>query len=855
MKNTYLTIILFLSSIILFSGLVSATTYNYYTQTNAPPMNLNASSIDYATIGYDADYGNYYGFEKYNSSIQGGVIKLYNISTVLGVSTLLERKSYFVNNIGGLNLYKQDVQDISVDTKTGTLYVLTGQSDSVGVLFLRELNGSNISQVIREITLSYNNAFMTAFNYSLSINTNYNPSIIITKTNSTIHTAYFLNGTTDQNGNINSSLALVQSLDLNGLVYAGINPTYLKFHKDSAYAGSYYELMNEEGDRITDIHSVYLLAKNDLTLSGLRVPTIDDVSNTNDRQIFITPDGGVTLQMFRKISGFRYLVNVAHTNFTPLSNGTSSCFSGYGCFNTTAYCLDTPHYFCNNTVFNIQISHTTGLPFVGGQCQEAYASYCDLSCTNQLIDGVMTGVCGQSGNCTNTCNIQGHPQCTNTNTYATCDFYGGSTCLSLGNFIGCQTGYGCIDGTCLYGLSNVTLASRYLFYVSPQTYNTNVTNAGTSNYYVVNHVDNIYNKIAYYTDLPQATQGFFVSTTAPASYTARNCEYTQTQIYDNTTILMTNDTITEAFNGFNAGYINITVTPVTDGLANNVTAILFIGKDASNKILFRNYLVRDYNTNICLYQATSVNNMSSTYFCDSTVTGDIRKINMVIAEYSENGGRIRISTETNIVMLDGTIKTFDTGWVNAEDTSALSTFRVTMTGTNTTNNATIQYNGMNVWNGQDNTLNWEATTPNIYQQTCYYLTSGCRTVRTYLSDGTLSFFNYKDWNLCISNDKGQAIQNGNVTDNMNPMTKILVALGVSVGIFIVIFILGFIASERTENHNLLTIFSFFGMFCTIGFLIYFAIKEWLPAWILIVMFLMCASVITLLIRSMVTGNS
>jgi hypothetical protein len=87
------------------------------------------------------------------------------------------------------------------------------------------------------------------------------------------------------------------------------------------------------------------------------------------------------------------------------------------------------------------------------------------------------------------------------------------------------------------------------------------------------------------------------------------------------------------------------------------------------------------------------------------------------------------------------------------------------------------------------------------------------------------------------------------------MTRILISLGVSVGIFIIIMIIGFIVVGRTGNQLHLQIFSFAGLVFSIGFLIYFAVLGWLPAWILILMMLVSAGIIVLIVRSMVTGGN
>jgi hypothetical protein len=579
---------------------------------------------------------------------------------------------------------------------------------------------------------------------------------------------------------------------------------------------------------------------------------------TNSPQIFYK-NGYLYTELYDSVSQNYDLFKSVEVNniiCSGLNTTGLSCFVNSSnqceCYSNTAYCQQGGNtgYFCNNPYYYQYTDIYTNLVTVEGECDINDAVFCTNGCNNTIgtnIYGVKYtyGVCSNSTTCMSTCTINGYAQCTNSNTYAVCGHYpSDNVCLTLGAFTGCGTGYICQDGGCIFRNTTPTTINNPTFSVIPVTTPTCIVVNGNQlcNTFTADYTKNTLNVLKVFGGAV-ATPSFTISTNSNPFYIALNCNYLETKIYSNNTINTNASSTTDTFNNFQSGYT------ITNLLPYDYSTLLIEGLDASNKYHYRYFLVRDYNTNICLYKANSTNNMSNTYWCDSTITGDIQNIELSIASIPQSGGEIIYSSQTIITKSDGSKVKHITNEERTEDITVTNLYKQRMTS-----NSSFNYKGLNVYNGQDYNLNWV----NIAGQkpSCVQGNATCQTYRFYGSDSVYhNLFNYQDWKVCVNAQIGGigAVTGGGTNNSpfgirLSDLAKLLLGIGIPLIVFAGCSVLGFMGGMPQIG---LLLGSIFG----IGALIGMVAVGWLEVWILIVMAMVTGVGAVLMYRIFMNGGS
>jgi hypothetical protein len=577
--------------------------------------------------------------------------------------------------------------------------------------------------------------------------------------------------------------------------------------------------------------------------------TNNRASGNNEEYVF-SMDRGTS---FTTCTGAQY------TGLSCMVNLSNQC----ECYSSTAYCLTgvDQGYFCGQPTYYLNGANVFG----GGHCLDInYASWCSNGCNNTKASNVFginytVGVCSNSTMCTSDCSIKGQVSCTNTNTYATCDFYGGSACLSLGAFTGCPLTNGCVNGLCVPMNITPTEINRPLFSVVPDVVKTLAkNNLGINRNATVtpDYANNIlYIKLTGSTVYLSASEFAISTALQPFSY-ALNTDYLESNVYSNTTSAFTNVS-TELVGGFTSGFVEMNVLPYANGLDVNKSSILIIGYDNVNRVHFRLDLERNFNNNICLYKANTTQNDSQTYWCKS-VTGNLKDITVRIQEIQQSGGSIVYAVETTIIPLSGVSTIVDTNLIATENSSASSLYQVTSTS--------IEGAGFNRYNfravnGQDYNLSWKNyNTGQIVES--IFQTLGCRTLRFYGSDfilyGTpnpsfVNVFNTHDWKVCTSGVPAgvgvipNAPNDPFGLDALSPIAKLLLGILIPLVVFAGCSVLGFMGGMPQIGLLLGAIFG-------IGGLIGMVALGWLDVWVLVLMIMVTGVASVLLYRVFLNGG-
>ena len=595
--------------------------------------------------------------------------------------------------------------------------------------------------------------------------------------------------------------------------------------------------LNNVGD-ITDI-TVY----NETMFNNIGY---DSYSLVNPARLFIRQNY-LYLQLYDSLGGTYDLFKF--NSGTQLTSCTGLNYTGLTCYNVSNTCLcydENSVCFPNNEIYqginsSNYVCNTTIVDSYGNLYCGENLTYCAGGCTNtptQNIFGTQytTGTCVlNDSSCTNDCVVEGYTYSDTATSYKQCGFYDADVCLDWSNSIPCGDGYYSNNGFCYaFNTSGFTYYTQQIFKVQA-----NITGAFTYSL-TTNPPESTYK-----TGNAYQIVGFDYIFTPTSVYINKNCDYTETNILQNNNLIYVNTTQDYTVNGYTNG-----ISTIKFIIPNNGT-IRISGLDTLDRELYVYNVTYNQTTGFCLYNNVSL------LGCQLIDYSYMKNLELDVQSIRPNTNQL-FSAKLVINLLAGGSQEIYRGFANPLTIPASNYGKIRITTTN------ANVTSVNVINGEQYLNAWKNTTWTqlksggiiIYQHSCIYSKVGCYTVRSYLQqDLREGLWDYQDWKVCINSLSGASIGDTTIEGKLSPMTKLVLALAIPVGIFLLLFILGWILAQKTGNDNMTSIFSFAGLFFSIGFLVYFSIKGWLPAWIIIVMFLASAFIIVMLVRGMFAGRN
>lgn len=477
------------------------------------------------------------------------------------------------------------------------------------------------------------------------------------------------------------------------------------------------------------------------------------------------------------LSGFTDVKTIAVSDFT------------YSSIPNISICIDYNTY-CSNAIYD----YANSIYICAGY---QYVSHCSESCKN--ISGVPT--C--SNDCiidANSCNIPGAKKCTTSTSVGTCQDTNSDGCLEYSSGEQCGIGYYCKPSGDYFALcSDVTtfgLGNNTGFSIIPDYLNT---------LYTAYTLDASSRTLKAQTNNAVHTQRFYTQALA-STYTARTCDYRETDLYSSPINAINNETIFSFNPTAQTSYIsmkflptdnNVTHIRVNDMLSTSMTEILFLRNTTAKSV--RVYLLNGTN----IYTDYSQNSYD-----------DLTNIEMTL-RYDFISG-----TYTNTIIFDR---------VNDNKINTLPQFYAgTSIASIMINSTSVQSNGIIIKS---------YTTPNGFSQTlpdydgflpCLFDKSGSYLVRTYNNlNSQPDYTNYQDYRinveLALVDDVGTPIAEPGMTQKEKRMLwSFIITFGIAIIISLTIFIAGMSSGANTGGISFLAF-----LFSVLAGMLFFGVIGWM----------------------------
>jgi hypothetical protein len=596
-------------------------------------------------------------------------------------------------------------------------------------------------------------------------------------------------------------------------------------------------------------YSIWYLIGTTMTSSELKFPCYGEYADMYKQNIYaaldISPTYILTNQSYIYMIGNQDLTLLYTFNATRLLYSTNDGVTWNNQYNVTsnitAIGMSPQSAPTNTTPIPICIDNhticTTPLNINGDwYCPiENNTQYCSISCTNQNISNILTGIC-DNGLCSNECNIIGYQDCSSITSFQICGNYDTDNCLEYSGDFGCLPGNLCRNGYCISNTGN-NLTNNTLFTITPYAISNNNT---------IYKLDISSRKLNIDTKNLVHVQEFSTNTNAAISYTSRTCNYQETLLYQEITNADLNATHTFIFSPIaQSSLVKINLKPL-----NNNTAVINIKDSLGVNLGNTLYILRNSTEkSICIYSPNASDELYCSYSSNSY--DDLNSVNVTY------NFEFQSHTYTITILIDRVQSesfSFQPQQFSSGDISQVRTFAY---GQNYTlyNIDIISYTQPNPFSS--------TLLSNYDYLPCTYSKTGCNIVRTYNNaNGISDFTNYYDYTICMnslnninpsqgtSNENAQSFMNGlfGLSNDSPQSTKVWV--GTLIIIVVFLFTLFGIWS-MTGSGELATLLGC--IFAAVLFII-FAILGFYPAWIVVIIFIIVAAIIGIFVRKMIIGD-
>lgn len=499
------------------------------------------------------------------------------------------------------------------------------------------------------------------------------------------------------------------------------------------------------------------------------------------------------------------------------------------CYNQTGVCfpnneiypgVNSSNYICGN----VSILGNDLYCYTGTGLIDDALTYCAGGCLNTQYTNIYgvsytSGICYQNATgCSNDCTIEGYTYSDTSLSYKTCGFYDSDVCLDWSNSIPCSDGEYSLNGFC-YTL-NTSLYDYYSLTSFTPTPNINI--ATSYDEYSTPK------KANYVFEESYGLIGIDYSANPTSFYISKNCDYEKTNLLNDVSNHFINTSYDVTVSGYNNGDV------FTRFIIQDNGSLKINGLDNADNVVYDYEIIINETYGVCVYLNGSL------VGCEAVPYIDISNIEFTVKTTTPYSAQLH-STYLKINKKNGGFQDIFTGFTTpTEPNTGLKKIKYESL------NSSISY--INIYNEDGLTEAFKNTTWTIvnngeiqYQHTCTYTSTGCRVLRSYYKDNLdEGLWNYKDWEICINGLSGEVIKTsagGNgLFNRQSPTMKIILSFVISLIVMGFFVIMG--VSRREQESR---IFTWMGLFLSIGSLIVFAIIGWLPVWILIV----CAIIATL----------
>lgn len=447
--------------------------------------------------------------------------------------------------------------------------------------------------------------------------------------------------------------------------------------------------------------------------------------------------------------------------------------------------------------------------------------YCDAPCIDSVVDvngqDVNTGFCGVA-TCSSECSFNGYKTCTSPTSYQQCGNYDADICLEYSPVTSCLDNQYCnYAGNCVdYNFSEVSLTSTTIalpsMYLKP-TVSTDegiTTKKDTNGVYQISTEYNTYNQLAQVLS-PLTSQTF---------YKAYVCDYQETILIPSTDY-SENTTHTIEVNAND----EITVTSFTIPMNGNNTINITIGNGVSNSVELNviydetTYNLLVYTQSTLLINDTGYESYDDLYDLQFIISNDpstIKNSNLYL--YVDRATPVEYQT----IPID---------YIN--DVSYLD-FDIT-----STNNVSIL--DFNVYYVDERASYSSLTLGDDSELSCIYTSTGCYTMRSYVMGVDYNLYNnYEDIEVCVNTlgatpklESGKSLSDE--LGSYNLVTRLFLMAFIIGIITIMFFVVG-------DNESVVKKTVGVGLIATA--MILFIAVGLIPAWIIVIIFIIIAMFVT-----------
>lgn len=480
-------------------------------------------------------------------------------------------------------------------------------------------------------------------------------------------------------------------------------------------------------------------------------------------------------------------------------NYTNTLLGSANQTNATPLCIDT-QYLCN-------------VPLLVGTdvyCDVDAYEYCSGGCVNVNTTGTLTGEC--TNTCENECMIDGYTECESLNSRQVCGNYDSDACLEW------STGYSCAIGEVCTGVGNCVTNNGTGLSSNPSFSVISYSQSDDTTVYVINPSDNKMVTVSSKNFLH--IQNFAILTSSITSYSQRACNYVET-LASTTPSFIVNDSATASQSQVGStSYIVYNVTP-EDGINATITTLDSLSNNVSSIRLVRNVSAKSID--VYVWNGSEYIH----HYLDVSVNSYDDLNSVTIKQFFE------FVTQSYTYTL-----TFNRAQLNT-----ISTQPKTFTSSDYQN---ILFEG----NQTVSVINaFIVTQPQAFYETlrsdynylsCSYTTTGCRTVRTYLTTNYLpDFSNYADNTVCVDSLNVNSFSiNADAQGYRRMDTGIGIIVVLAVAIIIVMIFAGVGMMTGMINLGFITGVAFaFGLIIASTIPAVPIIGGVFPAWIAILIFL------------------
>jgi hypothetical protein len=607
------------------------------------------------------------------------------------------------------------------------------------------------------------------------------------------------------------------------------------------------------------------------TCSELNITRMTEINYNNS----INKNGIINNNFLYQVNNTNGILKVYKSTYLNIYENLTCNSDNSVCYDVNNVCFDavggggfystdgTGNAVCKNTTYYNGV-YCNSIPTIcSGSCQS-------INLTNTYGIKYESAVCSQS-NCTNDCGILGQLYSDTLSSYQRCGFYDTDGCLEWSGSIPCLSNELSYNGICEIVNTSINYIEKLNFGVNPYTavYIPNVEPLVLNN--------NLWN-VTYKPDTKElnviTTTGLGGNGNFPLNvqipypetdyYVGFDCNYKSTikneSIVFTTTIngvdvrkIGTDTVFVEDFiiNGLPINKEKITLI---DGSSLSTYEFKIYTYDVNNKKINEIYFVINHLTGeITAYDTVKGGTVLFTY--SYTVGIQIGKIEIdMYSDFTRLTQNIMISVYRYIDANNQPLLfTRGVGTLPYKDNLATTPYKITLEkklgevylrsiNYEQIQSSVVGFSQLIYGSGTDYINRYEITP-------CVYATDGCYTARFYLSERLgAQFFSYNDLKVCKNTITASTEEEAQ--EKLSPEAKLIIALIVS-GLFLLVALgFGFASSSV-----IITNFSVFGgVFFSIGLMIYFAVIEWVPYWLIGVMFLLSALTVMLLFKKVVGGG-